>query len=488
MKVTQVSIIPTEASKNAGRPSLTPELLAATGARYSRNNEGLENILNKIDINNPDKSVDTIFKYTDFGHQSILDNIPVSMFMDDISVFLAYFLWSVCPTASGQESSTRYVKMTKDGLVDPELLGINKEEHQEWYKNMNDAVMAYEDQLKFWTKYGEEHPELMRIPKTLMEDTSEKAKKQVDRMKRNYAFDRSRYYIPVAMKTNVMMVMSARSWVSLCVQLLSHPIPEFQLLGDKIKSELELVSPRSIKHAVPHEAMIETHKANLGNAQCYIGSVSTDQASDYQSDGAYLQIHKQSGQVPIDCNEDGDLDVSFDLKKRTNRYSSVGPYLSNQFVTFGWDNVSIAEIRDFNRHRTGKKSCILCPGGFYKADDQLLEADKYLAKKNFVETKTTNIALEKLGAGDASYIYWTLLGHQYPFEHTTSADHFIYEAELRTGVGSHYKYAEHLRNVLQLWYAEYPETSPYERKRIAEDLGVEVDLSGTIFEGSAEPE
>ena len=33
MKVTQVAICPSEASKQAGRPALTPELLAASGAR-----------------------------------------------------------------------------------------------------------------------------------------------------------------------------------------------------------------------------------------------------------------------------------------------------------------------------------------------------------------------------------------------------------------------------------------------------------------------
>ncbi len=48
MKVTQVALRPTPASDAAGRPALTPELLAASGARYSRSNEGLEAILSRI--------------------------------------------------------------------------------------------------------------------------------------------------------------------------------------------------------------------------------------------------------------------------------------------------------------------------------------------------------------------------------------------------------------------------------------------------------
>ena len=70
----------------------------------------------------------------------------------------------------------------------------------------------------------------------------------------------------------------------------------------------------------------------------------------------------------------------------------------------------------------------------------------------------------------SEYIYFTNLGHKYYFEHTTTADKFLYEMELRTGVGSHFKYAEHCKNLLNLWYKKYPVTK------------------GLIFEGSAEPE
>ena len=80
------------------------------------------------------------------------------------------------------------------------------------------------------------------------------------------------------------------------------------------------------------------------------------------------------------------------------------------------------------------------------------------------------IASEKLLSGDPAYLYETLLGTQFPFEHTTTADKFLYEAELRTGTGAHYRYAKHLRDVLALWYEKFPQTK------------------GLVLEGSAEPE
>jgi hypothetical protein len=67
MKATLVSICPTDAARAAGRLALTPELLAATGARYSRNNEGLAAIAAKIDPNRLDASVDSIFRMLDSG-------------------------------------------------------------------------------------------------------------------------------------------------------------------------------------------------------------------------------------------------------------------------------------------------------------------------------------------------------------------------------------------------------------------------------------
>src|SRR5437764_894362 len=140
MKVTQVALRPTEASQAAGRPSLTPELLAASGARYSRNNEGLEAILSKIDPDNLDKSVDSIFKMIDYGHQSIADMAPVAMFMDGVSMWLAYHIWSLCPTAGGQESSTRYIRLALQNLPAATDLGIPEHLREEWRAHMDAAI------------------------------------------------------------------------------------------------------------------------------------------------------------------------------------------------------------------------------------------------------------------------------------------------------------------------------------------------------------
>src|SRR5580700_3616654 len=247
MNVTQVAIRPSQASEKANRPALTPELLAASGARYSRNNEGLPSILSKIDPLNLEKSVDSIFRMVDYGHQSIADMVPVAMFIDGISMWLAYYLWTLCPTAGGQESSTRYIKISVDGLIAPESLGLG--EIPAWRELMEECFHAYQSAVEIWEELAEGQPALMGIPQSLIDDHSENARKKVMRMKRNYAFDRARYFLPVAAATNVMLIMSARGWVNLCQYLLSQPLAEARRLGELIQGELALPAPRMIKHA-----------------------------------------------------------------------------------------------------------------------------------------------------------------------------------------------------------------------------------------------
>ena len=99
-------------------------------------------------------------------------------------------------------------------------------------------------------------PEVTRIPRELLDDPSEAAGRKVARMKRNYAFDRARYFLPAAAETNVMLLMSARGWVQLCQHLLSHPAPEAREVGAAVRQELEFAAPRLLKHAEAKPSLV----------------------------------------------------------------------------------------------------------------------------------------------------------------------------------------------------------------------------------------
>ncbi len=471
MKVTQVAICPSEASVRAGRPALTPELLAASGARYSRNNEGLESILSKIDPSNLEKSVDSIFRMVDYGHQSIADMVPVALFIDNVSIWLAYYVWSLCPTAGGQESSTRYLRLSVEGLVPPQELGIPASQSTAWLASMTSAFQAYQTALDLWDSMAQANPALTGIPRSLLQDPSDASQRKVQRMRRNYAFDRARYFLPVSAATNLMLIMSARAWVQLCQYLLSHPLPECIRLGELIRSELEISAPRMVKHARYTESnrlMLTREFGRLVGRAERLRTRKSSATAQSQSAQPYLTVFSPEGLAPGQIAED--------LAFHDNRYAPIGTGLQRMGVRFGWSAIGFAEIRDLNRHRTGSKYCPMVPQGFYHALDQLPDAPSsdaqrdQLRKLSELGQAAAAKASQLLEAADPTYIYWALLGTEFPFEHVTTADKFIYEAELRTGLGAHYRYAKHLRDVLGLWYAQFPET----RK--------------LILEGSAEPE
>lgn len=470
MQAKLVSICPTDAAREAGRPALTPELLAATGARYSRNNEGLEAILARIDPNRLDASVDSIFRMLDYGHQSIADMVPVAIFLDGVSIWLAYHIWSLVSVAGGQESSTRYIRIDPAALFPADSLGLPESLRAEWTAAMAGAFDRYSSLEQAWKDLSEADPSVMRLPARLLSDESEKAKKQVARMKRNYAFDRARYLLPSAASTNMMLVMSARAWASLCQHLTSDPLPEANRVGEAIRAELVYAAPRLLRHSGPTEdlraGLREAFEERARLAAGPLPAALAQEATEGAADTCRLDIMAPAG-------IDGAA-MAAALAHHPNRYAWQGAALRRTAVRFGWEAVALAEIRDLNRHRTGTKFSTLVPRGFYCAEDQLPAGDGPTAlcvREAAAHGRALcRRARELLAAGDPSYVYWTLLGTQFDFEHVTTADKFLYEAELRTGTGAHYRYARHLHLALEEWYKRYPETR------------------GLVLEGSAEPE
>jgi len=400
----------------------------------------------------------------DYGHQSIADMVPVAMFIDGISMWLAYYIWTLCPTAGGQESSTRYIKISGDGLIAPEVLGI--QEAAKWRELMEECFRAYQASVTIWEELAASNPLLMGIPTSLLEDTSDSARKKVARMKRNYAFDRARYFLPVSAATNVMLIMSARGWVNLCQFLLSQTLPEARKLGELLRGELEIPAPRMLKHAKCIEPVQQAIADEFEKLVHMARGKKSLTNNDNESAAPFVFVTPPDG---VSSEE-----MARDLAYHTNRYAPIGASLQRTSVRFGWSAIGFAEIRDLNRHRTGTKYCPLLPKGFYYAADQIPagNAATQAALKQWaaVGQRANEAALGFLRDANPAYVYWTLLGTEFPFEHLTTADKFIYEAELRTGIGAHFRYAKHLRDALALFYKQFP------------------SMKGLILEGSAEPE
>src|SRR5690606_20413204 len=109
-----------------------------------------------------------------------------------------------------------------------------------------------------------------------------------------------------------------------------------------------------------------------------------------------------------------------DLVNHENRYAPVGPNFRRTSVHFGWDTMAFAELRDFNRHRTGEKYTDLCPTAVYLGED-LIPASLMLSAEQVEVIEAARECLvergaharDLLAAGEWTYVYWAHLGTCY---------------------------------------------------------------------------
>jgi thymidylate synthase ThyX len=439
MNIKGIAICPPPGA--AQNPSVTPELLASCLARYSRSNKGIDSILQSIDWNDPDKSVDSIFKFVDYGHASISGMTGgIAMVIDNCSMYLAYKIFELAQLSDGQESSTRYIKLDASSLPHPDEVGIPPQLADQWQSCMELAFQIYQDLYVSLDVKAKENPSIIRY------------------LRKNYALDRARYCIPFATKTNAAYVMTARVWADVIRQLDSLPHPEMKQCALLLREELKKFVPRLVKHSFADEASCAQSASLFSYAQKYIqtNGVNTTGCPDE----VFLSINND---VPGFLDKIQSFSEAFEGKK--NRYSITGTAVKRYMVRAAWNNMAIAELRDLNRHRSGFRFTPFTPVGFFCPPEVSHPAlNELLTRQKSLIERLADIN------ESPSFVYSLFLGTQVPFEHSTHLDKLIYEIELRTGMGAHFRYAEHLRAVYN------------------ELITIEPSLKSFIDIGTAEPE
>jgi len=448
MKVTGLAVVPPPTA--AELPRVTPELLASVLARYSRSNEGLARIMERVDVDHPDESIDRILKFVDYGHASIgglTGGLAVAI--DGVSMWLAYKLFEISTMADGQESSTRYITMDASSLPSAAELGIPDDLAARWHEIMGRAFAAYQGEYARLDSLGNAEPARVRIPVGARPAV-------VARIRKNYALDRARYFIPLATRTNLALVQTARMWAQTVKHLDSLPHPEARAAACAIRDELTKLSPRLLRHSGAESSYQEQVRQEL-NTSFRLG---LDRLSaESLADAVWVKVDRETPPWLPELQS-----VTEALSHRANRYAQCGSAIRRMRVTFAWNNLAIAELRDLNRHRTGYRHTPLIQAGFFLPREVPRAPHAALLLDQLALTR------ELLQRGSPAYVYSLLLGAQTPFEHSTQADKFIYEAELRTGMGAHFRYAEHLSAALGEFFAQVPEARPW------------------VLEGTAEPE
>jgi len=434
----------TPPSKHTGNTA-APEVLAACLAKYSRSMSGIDEILDSIDHSNTEKAVDAIFKFVDYGHASIgglTGGIPIAI--DGISMLLALKLFEFGQMADGQESSTRYITLTKEGLPSAENLGIPLSLVGQWEEVCELGFSLYSKVYEDLNNNVTE--EKARIPA----GTSEKV---AQRMLKNYALDRARYFLPLATKTNIALVATARIWAEIIRSIDSLQTEEAKELAIQLRDCLKIAAPNLIRHSYPNAA-------SLQRTQDLNAEVSTA----ILLHGVPNRPIKDKLELEIEDTKSSffkEQPYSEATAGKVNRYCQVGPRIKRQFVRVAWNNIAMAELRDLNRHRTGYRYTDYVPKGFYlpaEALQSILKLGLDGQLQRFLSAYSALIS-EFASKNTALVPYAFFLGTQVAFEHSTQADKFIYEVELRTGTGAHFRYAEHLSAAVAAYIKLVPEAA-----------------------------
>jgi thymidylate synthase ThyX len=448
MKVTGLALVPPPSA--ADLPKVTPELLASVMARYSRSTEGLAAILAKVDIANPDASIDRILKFVDYGHASIgglTGGLAVAL--DGVSMWLAYKIFEIAQMADGQESSTRYITMDPANIPGAGELGIPDDLAPAWRDVLARSFAAYNLEYARLDALSVAEPERIRCPRDAKAAV-------IARIRKNYALDRARYFIPLATRTNLGLVQTSRMWALTVKQLDSLPNPEARAAAGLIREELMKQSPRLMRHSFAEKSFEEQARQDLA-ASLALGLERL--SKEPLEDQVWVSVDRAAPPWLAQTQP-----VTEALRHRANRYGQQGQATRRMRVTFAWNNMAVAELRDLNRHRTGNRFTPLIQAGFYLPPE--IGRSSHIALLN----DQMELTREFMKRGSPAYVYTLLLGAQTPFEHGTHADKFIYEAELRTGMGAHFRYAEHLSAALRAFIEQVPEAREW------------------VVEGTAEPE
>src|SRR4030042_2909620 len=106
-----------------------PQDIAMMQALYSRSPMSVKDHVEKVKQAGSGKFMEQF--YVGYGHASIADCGSTTLFAEKVSM-LADKAIQDWPLYSGQETSTRYIDMSKQPMVDPMGTSVSKKIHERW--------------------------------------------------------------------------------------------------------------------------------------------------------------------------------------------------------------------------------------------------------------------------------------------------------------------------------------------------------------------
>ncbi len=163
--------------------------------------------------------------YVNFNHKSIGDGAPTTLFIEGVSMLVAKSIQDN-PMYAGQETSTRYIDMSKQRMIDPIDTPASKAVLDRWmafYLSTEERVLAH---------VRKQHPQQPGESDAAYEGAC-KAR----------GFDTRRAFIPAGTTTNLSWAGNLRQAGDKLASLLYHPLAEVRMVGRQLQGLLEEAYP-----------------------------------------------------------------------------------------------------------------------------------------------------------------------------------------------------------------------------------------------------
>lgn len=212
-------------------------LMAWVGARTSRSADDYPDIYRQVHgAQNASQKLAQVF--SEYGHASVGDMSPAMIFVNNLPMHQAFWMFNHTSVGGGQELSTRYVELAGCEVrpigdfieaddADPEQLASLEKEWQD--------VQEHSSQM-----YEKWSPILEQALRDYLEQNAPEDTKIPNSTVTARTLDVSRFWLPAGARTSMAMLSSTRSWIDLVSQLRQAENIEHQQLGLQLNTLLNI--------------------------------------------------------------------------------------------------------------------------------------------------------------------------------------------------------------------------------------------------------
>jgi thymidylate synthase ThyX len=399
-----------------GRDVANPEDVAMLQALYSRSAASVSEHLAKVERAGSGRFMESYV--VGYGHKSIADCGTTTVFIEGVSTLAAKAIqdW---PLYSGQETSTRYIDMSRQPTVDPAGSAASASILSRWVEFYVGA------QEKVGSAIRESRPRL----EGQREDVYERAVKA-------RTFDILRAFLPAGITTQLSWHTNLRQASDHLVLLLDHPSTEVRAIAQSIQKELEGRYPAS----------------GFGESQASVAGIGKDSggqdarrawekmvAEHTTYPAAFDEVYKEvvSGRSVFQYVYNRDRARPFEEVMRSRPRGAVLPHFMSDFCYVSYNFLlDFGSFRDIQRHRNGvcRMPMLTSSHGFEPWYlEELGRLDEGLVGRAKALIAEQKVATEALRLDYVSEQYYVPLGARVPVRVTYGLPAAVYVMELRSG-------------------------------------------------------